>query len=62
MKKYEYYILPISKEPNPTDREIIEMINELGYEGWEIVAVTPLSLNGDTLKLQYLFKREFSKN
>ena len=39
------------------DEEIDEKLTELGNEGWELVAVTPLVMEGKTASLLHHFRR-----
>ena len=53
MKKWEYK----SVEMNP-NLAGFDGINELGGEGWELVAVVPKTNLGYTGKIYFIFKRE----
>ncbi len=60
MKKFEYQVLD-SKSGfwGGVDREVLtERLNQLGSQGWEVVATTPLTAAGTTTSLVITLKRE----
>ena len=50
----------ISEDDSPVEpRAMVEMLNDLGLEGWELIAVVPIgesTLNHDQM-LKHIFKR-----
>ena len=55
MKKFEYKV----ENKFDTGLKGEKRLNELGAQGWELVAVNPTN-KGLTPSVQYLFKREVS--
>lgn len=60
MKKWEYNILSVGATTNLA--EIKNHIDNMGKEGWELVAVIPIGAQvgfaGSTISIQLFFKRE----
>jgi len=60
MKKWEYKVV-VFKEPISDNH--IEMLDNLGKEGWELVAVVPIGRGGfgEMSSSRFYFKREINK-
>jgi hypothetical protein len=60
MKKWEYKII-VFKEPISDNH--LEMLDKLGGEGWELVAIVPVGRGafGETSCSRFYFKREIRK-
>lgn len=54
---WEHLVLEREGNVVATDRELAEKINQLGREGWEMLAATPVQQDGTTRRLQFYFKR-----
>lgn len=48
---WEYKVVNSNKGSPPKD------INELGIEGWELVAVRNITFSGNSMNAEYIFKR-----
>lgn len=49
--QWEYKVVNSNKGSPPKD------INELGIEGWELVAVRNITFGGNSMNAEYIFKR-----
>jgi hypothetical protein len=55
---YEYRSVEVPIDHGAVDsRELEERLDGLGKEGWELVSVTPILLQGDTVRLIYHLRR-----
>lgn len=52
---WEYLVLP--QPPGAAPERFAASINELGYQGWELVCVIPLHSDGSTVRTMFYFKR-----
>ena len=58
MQRYEYKILPSKVEEGHLDESLVEpILNRLAAEGWEILAVTPITYEGSTTCVAHHLRR-----
>ncbi|MFD1771893.1 DUF4177 domain-containing protein [Sphingobacterium suaedae] len=61
MKRYEYKTVKIEPKgfwgTKLEPEEIDKILNELGQQGWELVCMQDLSVNGNSWTFHYTFKR-----
>jgi hypothetical protein len=53
-RKYEYYIIRDDKFVNA---EMSAKLDKFDEDGWELIAVTPINANGDTVWVNYTIRR-----
>ncbi len=63
MRKFEYKTLSVESTSMWTVKhykpETVEpQINALGQDGWELVSASPIDVNGVTVNMLFVFKRE----
>lgn len=54
MEKYEYYI---TRCDNFNNVEMTKILDNLSADGWELIAVTPINSNGNTVWINYTMRR-----
>ncbi len=58
MSKWEYKTLPQELDHGyVNDMDLDKRLNELGAEGWELIAVSPVVVGGETKYLTHHFRR-----
>lgn len=61
MQRFEYKILPSKVEEGHLDESLVEpILNRLASEGWEILAVTPITYLGSTISVTHHLRRVVS--
>lgn len=59
MKEWEYHIINIRSENYRLDPDAVDILNDLGAEGWELVSTTSVNFrSGASDNLAMVFKRE----
>ncbi|HAE69912.1 MULTISPECIES: DUF4177 domain-containing protein [Sphingobacterium] len=62
MKRFEYKTLKIEPKgfwgTKLDPEKIDEILNDLGNQGWELVTMQDLEVNGNSWSFHYTFKRE----
>lgn len=62
MKRFEYKTLKIEPKgfwgTKLDPEKIDEILNDLGNQGWELVTMQDLEVNGNSWYFHYTFKRE----
>jgi len=62
MTKFEYKTIEVKSKMGFTNisieiDDLNKNFNQLGSEGWELVAASPIALNGSSFRIYYTFKR-----
>ena len=59
MKKFEYLSEKVGRIR--LSDFIDETLDELGRQGWELVSVVPVTVDGDSHAFRFFFKREITE-